>query len=331
MNNLFYLKKKGVNISLRKKPQKKSLKRSKSDKKANKKIIAVLIICIIIIISAFLITTIVNHVNHSNPENGIWVLPQNMNSVDFTQLKDNGINNIYLHHSAIDEKDQQEIELWIQNATLHGIKVHIWVPIFYNNGKWILPEDENGTINQTFIDQKLEDISHYAQIKGISGIQLDYMRFPENADKYPNPDKPITDFAKKAHDRIILTNPTLQLSITIMPETYLTFFKNYNAYGQNYKELSSIADNVVIMMYKGNYHEDSVWIKDTTNWFVDNSKGAHVIIGLQGYNSENNISSIPVDELSNDVKAVFDGGSNSVSLFRYKLTNIINITKIFEE
>lgn len=262
------------------------------------------------------------------PEDGIWILPQNMEDVNFALLKNNGIDNIYLHSSAVDEYGKEEIESWVQSASMYGLKVHIWVPVFYEDGSWVEVEDKDGNVNQKFIDKKLDEISDYARIRGISGIQLDYLRFPGGADNYPNPNEPLNDFAHEAHNRIKSIKPSLELSITLMPETYFTLLKDYNDYGQDYRELSSVADTVVVMMYKNNYNQDATWIKDTTEWFTSNSRGAQVIVGLQTYESESNPKPLSEAELINDIKAAFEGGAQGVSFFRSGLLNLSNVTSL---
>lgn len=269
-----------------------------------------------------------NFLFQPDPENGIWVLPQNMGDVDFEQLNSSGINNIYLHSAAVDEFSQEEIESWIQQANAYGIKVHIWVPIFYDDSGWVLPEDTNGVINQGYINEKLDKISYYSQIKGISGVQLDYLRFPGGAESYPNSNEVLNDFAHQARDRVKDVNSSLIVSITIMPETYWTLFESHNDYGQDYRELSSVADVVVIMMYKGNYNQDSSWIQDRTSWFVKNSRGAQVVIGLQTYESESYALPLSSYELSNDAQAALDGGAGGISLFRAGLINMFNVTAL---
>lgn len=212
---------------------------------------------------------------------------------------------------------------------MYGIKVHIWLPVFVENGMWVSVEDSNETVNQNFINKRLDEVSELAKIRGISGIQLDYLRFSGNADDYPDPTKSLNNFAHDAHDRIKAINHSLELSITIMPETYFILLKNHNEYGQDYSELSSVADKVVIMMYKGNYNEDANWIKDRTDCFVHNSKGAQVIIGLQTYESEYNATRLSSDELTNDANAAIEGGSQGIAFFRYGLTNLVDLKNLY--
>ena len=48
-----------------------------------------------------------------------------MDNVDFKLLRDHGVDNVYLHADAIDEKGKDQVEKWISKANMYGIKVHI--------------------------------------------------------------------------------------------------------------------------------------------------------------------------------------------------------------
>ena len=46
--------------------------------------------------------------------------------------------------------------------------------------------------------------------------------------------------------------------------------------------------DVVPMIYKGNYKKNTAWIKEITEWYVKNSKGAAVWAGIQSYRNDDN-------------------------------------------
>lgn len=48
-------------------------------------------------------------------------------------------------------------------------------------------------------------------------------------------------------------------------------------YGYNYTAISQYMDIVTPMIYTGNFRENATWVRDTTKWFVENSKGAKVL------------------------------------------------------
>ena len=85
---------------------------------------------------------------------------------------------------------------------------------------------------------------------------------------------------------------------------------------------------MIPMVYKGNYHAGSSWIKSITAQFVKKSNGAEVWTGLQAYRSDSNINKLSVSELLKDARAASDGGATGIILFRYGLTNYINFNKI---
>ena len=71
-------------------------------------------------------------------------------------------------------------------------------------------------------------------------------------------------------------------------------FSNYEIlkykYGQDFSVISQYVDVVMPMIYKGNNNKDADWIKTTTKWFVENSRGAKIWAGLQTYNSDSDIT-----------------------------------------
>ena len=82
------------------------------------------------------------------------------------------------------------------------------------------------------------------------------------------------------------------------------------------------------MIYKGNYSHDTDWIKRTTKWYVENSKGAAVWAGLQSYKSDDDITKLSLSELNGDVKAAMNGNANGVILFRWGLSNSPNFNNL---
>ena len=102
-------------------------------------------------------------------------------------------------------------------------------------------------------------------------------------------------------------------------------------YGQDYSVISKYMDVVIPMIYKGNYEASSLWITTTAKWFADNSKGAQVWAGIQGYESDNNPTNLTVSELKDDAKAAIDGKAGGVIIFRYGNTNLINFDSLDDD
>ena len=82
------------------------------------------------------------------------------------------------------------------------------------------------------------------------------------------------------------------------------------------------------MIYKGNNNKDANWIKTTTKWFVENSRGAKIWAGLQTYNSDSDITPLSENEMLNDAKYAMMGGAASLVLFRWGLVNYINFNRL---
>ena len=83
-----------------------------------------------------------------------------------------------------------------------------------------------------------------------------------------------------------------------------------------------------MVVQKGNYHQNTVWIQSITKWFVDNSNGAQVWTGLQAYRSDDDVTRLPVSELTGDAQASLNGGGRGVVMFRWGVTNFINFNDL---
>lgn len=64
----------------------------------------------------------------------------------------------------------------------------MWIPIFHDGDKWVNPIDTaTKSFNYPYFNSKVEEIKKYSEIPRVSGIQLDYLRYPGNAYKYDYP------------------------------------------------------------------------------------------------------------------------------------------------
>lgn len=242
---------------------------------------------------------------------GYWLWASDMYEVDFDQLQSQGVRYIFLQSSAFDQYGQKDVLEWIREANRHGIEVHIWMQVFYQ-GDWSSPVSRNGTINNALINQRIEEARYYAGFDEVSGIQLDYVRFGGTASQYNNSTEAINEFVKRCCEEIRKVNPDITISITVMPE----MDNDQYYYGQDIITISNYVDVVCPMIYKGNYAENEYWIKNTTEWFVNNSN-ASVWCGLQDYQSDFNISGLPLDEITRDANQCYDGGAENVIIFRW--------------
>jgi len=251
--------------------------------------------------------------------NGYWIFGRDMNNVNLNDLSSQGVSDVFLNFFAYNEYGKSAVESWVSNANSKGINVHLWAQVFYGGGEWVNPV-VNGKENTKYFEEKISELKKYANIKGIAGIHLDYLRYPGTAYKTSGGADAITSFTKQAVNAIKGIDSSIIVSCALMPET--TDNKYY--YGQDYNALTQVLDVVIPMIYKGNYHAGTSWITKTTKWFVDNSKGASVWSGIQTYVSDDNPTKLSLSELKGDVDAAYDGGANGVILFRYGISNSIN-------
>ena len=253
---------------------------------------------------------------------GYWIFGSDMKKVNLNTLASQGTTDLFLNFYAIQAHGQSAVESWIANANKRGMRVHIWMQAFYD-GDWINPV-KNGAPNQAFFNQKITEAKKYAKVKGVSGVHIDYLRYPGNAYKTSGGTSAINEFVKQVTSAIHGVNSNLIVSCAIMPET--TDNKYY--YGQDMAVISKYMDVVIPMIYKGNYESGTSWIKSTTKWFVSNSKGAKVWAGLQGYYSDSNVANLPSSEIKADSQAAINGGASGVIIFRWGVTNLVSFKSL---
>ena len=249
---------------------------------------------------------------------GYWVFGSDMKSVNLNTLASQGTTDLFLNFYALTAHGQSAVESWIASANKLGIRVHIWMQAFYD-GSWINPV-KSGSYNQAFFNQKIAEAKKYANVKGVAGVHIDYLRYPGNAYQTSKGTAAINEFVKQITQAVRSVNSNLILSCAVMPET--TDNKYY--YGQDMATISQYMDVVIPMIYKGNYNSGTAWIKSTTKWFVDNSKGAKIWSGLQGYVSDENTSS----EIKTDSQSAINGGASGVIIFRWGVTNFVNFKSL---
>ena len=255
--------------------------------------------------------------------NGMWLFGRDMKSVNLETLQKNGFKHVFLNFKAVELYGKSGVEEWVKTAKSYGVKVHLWMQVFYGAGNWQNPV-KNGKINYDLINSKVDEAKGYAKIKGIAGVHFDYVRYPGNAHNYPNSVKAINTFIKKATNAVHSINKKLIVSAAVMPEP--SGMKYY--YGQDIKTMGKYLDAILPMVYKGNYHAGTKWIKSVTKTFEKQSKKAKIWTGLQTYRSDASLKKIPAKELMGDVRAAVNGGANGVILFRYGLYSNINFKAI---
>ena len=263
---------------------------------------------------------------------GYWLNSIDMLNINLTDMSEHGVTDLFLNFYAYTRYNQSIVESFIVNATDKNIKVHIWAQIFYDGG-WVKPII-NGTVNQEFFDKKIEELKQYANTPGVAGIHFDYLRFSgsayynNSAEQHPGGIEAITEFVNQATTAIREINPNLNISAALMPE--IEHLKTW--YGDDYEALSERLDAVLPMIYVANFRQNATCVKETTQWFTDNSKGAEVWTGLQGYTVndpyERYISPSPQSQISIEIKSAQEGGSKGALIFRYGITEDIDFINL---
>ena len=256
--------------------------------------------------------------------NGYWVNKWDMKKVNLKNLHKKGTKHIFLQHTAFTKYGEKAVLKWIKKAHKYGMKVHIWMAVFYKDGKYIHASNKNGVYNYKHMESKISLAKHYASLKGVDGIHFDYVRFGGNAYKYKNSVAAVNYFIKKACVDVRKVNSNIILSAAVMPEP--SSMKYY--YAQDVPTMSKYLDAVIPMIYKGNYHASSKWIKKITKKFVKQSKGAKIWAGLQTYKSDWNLKKLSYKSLMKDAKNAKKGGAAGVVLFRFGLSALLNFKKL---
>lgn len=247
-----------------------------------------------------------------------------MKEVKLSALSKNGIKHIFLNEYAFTLYGKTAVLSWIKQANYNGLKVHIWMQVFYDGG-WISPINKDGSYKYSYMNNKIKTAKYYAGLSGVSGVHLDYLRFGGTAYKYSNSVAAINYFTKNCALEVHKAKSNCIVSAAVMPEPSM----NKHYYGQDISTMSKYLDVIVPMMYKGNYNANTNWIKTTTATFVKMSNGAQIWTGLQCYKSDSNLKKLSYSELFNDAKAAKNSGASGVALFRYGLTEFINFNKLY--
>ena len=256
---------------------------------------------------------------------GYWIKKEQFESVSLENLSSlaaQGVTDIFLNSNSVSAFGKDRVESWISDANGLGMKVHFWVQVFFND-YWTNPI-VNGAINNKFYTQKINEIKGLSQIKGISGIHLDYIRFKSKAYKTPGSTNAINEFVRQSALAIRSISQELILSCALVAK----MDKSGYYYGQDYSFISRYMDVVMPMIYKGNAAQSSGWITSTAKWYVDNSKGAKVWVGLQTYRSDKDYTVLPLNEMNIDAQAAINGGASGLVLFRWGLTSYIDFKNL---
>ena len=237
---------------------------------------------------------------------GYFVFGKDMLNVDLTALHNNGVTDLFLNYYAFTVHGETKVAQWIQKAKNNQINIHIWMQCFYD-GEWHNPKTTNTS-------SKIKEARKYATMKNVTGVHLDYLRYPGNAYKTNGGAEAITEFVKTIRKQ----NPNTFLSCAIMPEDDGKYY-----YGQDHEALGKIVNALIPMQYKGNYNAGTEWLKNTTKKITQK---ATIWSALQVYKSDNNPTLLTSTELQADIKTCTSNGAQGAILFRYGLSPQIQFT-----
>lgn len=255
--------------------------------------------------------------------NGYWIFGADMKQVNLDTLAKGNTKHIFLNFYALEAHGKTAVETFIKNANAKGISVHIWMQAFYE-GRWISPLNSDGSYKYSYFNSKIKEAKEYAELKGVAGIHLDYLRFPGTAYKHSGGTAAINYFTKQFCEEIHKINSKLILSAAVMPEVD----SNKYYYGQDIPTLSKYLDVIIPMVYKGNYESGTGWIKSTTAAIIAQSNGAEIWTGLQAYVSDDDVTPLSASELLKDCKSAAAGGATGVISFRWGISKIIDFDDI---
>lgn len=248
---------------------------------------------------------------------GCWINPSKtkLKDVNVSELKAAGIKDLFVLTNK--NNVNGTLKPYIDKFSGSGFRIHAWITCFVDsNGNWYDP----GT-NTTLKNNLTKSIISIATNYDVNGIQLDYVRYPDDADKY-NGTIHVTSFVKTIYNQIQSINnkkipkkPKILLSAAVMPEPGASG----PVYGQDYGQLAPYLDFMVPMVYKGNYKADTAWVGSVTKYIVGAAKGTPVVTGLQTYRSDNDPTPLKQSDLNLDIKTAMDNGSSGYVLFRYGL------------
>ena len=254
---------------------------------------------------------------------GYWSFGADMNNIDLAEFARLGTTDILLNFYAFTLYGESNVLSWIQTANSYGIRVHIWMQVFYSGGSWVNPVS-GGSINQAYFNSVINEAAYYAGLNGVAGVHFDYLRYPGNAYQTSGGTAAITEFVRQACEACKIINPNIIMSAAVMPETTDDIYY----YGQDIPAIGQYLDVIIPMQYKGNYNAGTNWLASTTKWFVQNSNGAKIWSGLQSYVSDDNPTKLTYTELFGDAQTVLDNGADGVISFRFGLSQYLNFNDL---
>lgn len=225
-----------------------------------------------------------------------------------TKWVNSGITDVYVRATEYDN-DTSLLRKTINLCKNTNIKVHAWVIVFRDNGKW-----DNSVTTQNKMKRFLKQVM---EIDGVEGVCLDYIRYSGVNPSIVNTSV-ITNFLKDVNFIAKNIDPRMEVSACVMPE--ITNLKYY--YGQDLKGMENYVDYMICMAYKNNYYQDTAWMVDVTKSLLNQVKHAKVVTSLTTYSDMYGRTYLPLSEIVSDIKAILNAGSYGYSLFSKSTTPV---------
>lgn len=240
---------------------------------------------------------------------GIWLSVDDVKKVNADELKKSGFTDVFVKANRISAPLYPEVlKTILGKLDGSGIRVHAWITCFVDKkGNWYDPKSPS---QRKYLLKSIADITKNYRV---DGIMLDYVRYPGTAYKHVRATNAITSFVASVYSTVKSIKPKVAVSAALMPEGAA----NSYYYGQDYAKLSNYLDFLVPMVYNGNYKRKITWVSNKTAWISKHSNGKPVIIGLQTYKSDKNLSVLPAAEIRKYINSTVSNGSSGYALFRY--------------
>lgn len=219
-----------------------------------------------------------------------------------------GITDVYVRVKQ-STNDTKTLRNTIDLCKKTNIKVHAWVIVFRDSGKW------SYTVStQNKMKKFISDVMH---IQGVEGICLDYIRYSGLEPKIVNTSM-VNNFVKDVNYMAKKYDKRMEISACVLPEIKnLVYY-----YGQDTRTLEKYCDYLILMAYKNNYYEDTAWMASTTKELIKQTKHAKVVTSLTTYSDLWGNKYLSVKEITNDIKAIMNAGSYGYSLFSKSTTPV---------
>ncbi|MDO5849131.1 MAG: hypothetical protein Q4P18_06330 [Methanobrevibacter sp.] len=244
---------------------------------------------------------------------------------DFKALAKQGTTDVFVHCKNIIQYGEENVLKWIRNANSYGINVYLWVPIFHNNVQFIPPINEDGTQNREIVNQRLNEAKYYATLPGLSGILIDFIRFPGTAHYYQDSASIISNVVKDYADTVRSANPDLLMLSTIIPRERNTVYDH----AQDIHAIAKCVDVIVPLIYKSAFTEKVLWISNLAKWCYNNAEGTPLWVALLGYKADAIQEPISLSEINRDIKITLKQHIDGIQIFRWGATPHPNFNELY--